>query len=236
MCTSESWLDPSTFRIAFDITNKAASATVTAPTVQQRKLLRPLSGGWCFFQRLRILCGGTIVEDITDFARTREMFSLLMAKDSKVNADAEGFGLDPFNYKTAKEINNFPGISEGESQTIMFTPLSGLLSQQKYVPVRKAALTFELELISNYTDPFVLNNVAGEYFTEDNTSNEWVISNVQAKCDIITLDNELENSYTQLLMSGKTLPINYSTYITQFRLLVLVLLRDWFYTLDCKTN
>ena len=120
-------------------------------------------------------------------------------------------------YDTTKNDANFPGIPEGESQTIMFTPLSGLLSQQKYVPLRTAALTFELELISNYTDPFVLNTMTTGVFTQQNTSNQWAISNVQARCDIIMLDNELENSYSQLLMSGKTLPINYSTYITQFQ-------------------
>ena len=48
VCTSESWMDPSTFRIAFDVTNKATTPTVTTG-VQPNKLLRPLSGGWCFF-------------------------------------------------------------------------------------------------------------------------------------------------------------------------------------------
>ena len=32
--------------------------------------------------------------------------------------------------------------------------------------------------------------------------------------DIVTLDNELQNSYTKHVLEGKTLPINYSTYIT----------------------
>ena len=95
-----------------------------------------------FFQRLRVLCGGTIVEDITDFARTQEMFTLLMAKDSKVNLDAEGFWIDPFNYNTAKTELNFPGIPEGQSQTIMLTPLSGLLSQQKYGPIKNGCSYF----------------------------------------------------------------------------------------------
>ena len=39
--------------------------------------------------------------------------------------------------------------------------------------------------------------------------------NVQLKCDLITLDNGLENEYASHLLSGKSLPINYSTFITQ---------------------
>ena len=38
---------------------------------------------------------------------------------------------------------------------------------------------------------------------------------MQLKCDLITLDNGLENEYSQHLLSGKSLPINYSTFITQ---------------------
>ena len=156
------------------------------------------------------------MEDISDFARTQEMFVTLQSKNSKVNVDAEGFALDPYNYTTSETAANFHGIYGGEFQTVMFTPLSGILSQPKYIPLRYAPLTFELELISSNTDPFVLNSV-GTVFTTANTSNAWSLSNVQIKCDLVTLDNELENSYSQLLMSGKTLPINYSTYIPQYQ-------------------
>ena len=32
--------------------------------------------------------------------------------------------------------------------------------------------------------------------------------------DVVTLDNGLQNSYAEHVLSGKSLPINYSTYIT----------------------
>ena len=214
--TSEGWLDPSTLRVMFDVNNTATSAG---------KMLRPLSGGHSFFQRLRILCGGTIVEDISDYNRVAEMFTTLISKDSKVNIDAEGFGFDPFSYKTstaydsinasAQSVSNFPGLPGGQSQTILFTPLSGLLSQPKWIALRYAPITIELELCKDKAEPFVLVGVAP--FTPLNTSDEWSLSNVQIKCDILTLDNELENGYTQLLMSGKSIPINYSTYISQYQ-------------------
>ena len=63
-------MDPSTLRISFDVLNMAEAAV----------LLRPLSGGWSFFRRLRILCGGVIVEDISEFNRTQELFTTLINK------------------------------------------------------------------------------------------------------------------------------------------------------------
>ena len=146
VANSDGWMDPSTLRISFDVLNTADAAV----------LLRPLSGGWSFFRRLRILCGGVIIEDISEFNRTQELFTTLINKNSKVNIDAEGFGLSPFDYTTAETIANFPGIAGGQSQTITFTPLSGILSQPKYLPLRYAPLTFELELVSDNTLPFVL--------------------------------------------------------------------------------
>ena len=59
--TGHDWLDPSTFRIMFQL-NNAAVQTSGSPT----KILEPLS--WnpaCFFRRARIICGGIVVEDIT---------------------------------------------------------------------------------------------------------------------------------------------------------------------------
>lgn len=37
----------------------------------------------------------------------------------------------------------------------------------------------------------------------------------QVKCDVCTLDNALDNEYAAHLLSGKSIPINFSTYITQ---------------------
>ena len=65
------------------------------------------------------------------------------------------------------------------------------------------------------TIPFVLNTIAP--FTPNNTSNDWSLSNVQIKCDILVLDNALSNSYTKLLMGVSVLPINYSTYVPMYQ-------------------
>ena len=123
--------------------------------------------------------------------------------------------MSPFDYTTAESLANFPGIAGGQTQTIIFTPLSGILSQSKYLPLRYCPLVFELELVSDNTLPFVLNTILP--FTLTNTSNSWKIQNVQIKVDVCTLDNQLENQYTEKLLSGQSFPINYSTYISQFQ-------------------
>ena len=38
-------------------------------------------------------------------------------------------------------------------------------------------------------------------------------------CDLVTLDSALQNSYAEHVLSGKALPINYGTYVTQFQTL-----------------
>ena len=40
----------------------------------------------------------------------------------------------------------------------------------------------------------------------------WDITGAQVKCDFLALDNSLENEYASHLLSGKTLPINFSTW------------------------
>ena len=104
----------------------------------------------------------------------------------------------------------------GQSQTVLFKPLSGILNQNKMIPLHNCPVTLELELVHDSTEPIVsyLSGLATDDFKADNTSLLWQIQNVQAKCDICTLDNQLDNSYAEHLLSGKALPINYNTYVS----------------------
>ena len=77
-------------------------------------------------------------------------------------------------------------------------------------------IAIELELVDNRNEA-----ILSEFPTEDttiaqaNTSNNWEIVNCEVKVDFCTLDNALDNSYAEHLLSGKSLPINYSTYVSQ---------------------
>ena len=89
-----------------------------------------------------------------------------------------------------------------KSRRLGMSLCSGLLNQTKMLPIRYCPLELESEIVNAVGD-----SQAG--------SLSWKISDVQLKCDLVTLDNALGNSYAEHLLSGKALPINYGTYISQ---------------------
>jgi hypothetical protein len=206
LLTGDGWLDPSTFRIMFDVRNNDTVG----------KKLYVLGGPHCFFRRMRILTGGTLVEDIDNYHRIHEMMNLFVAYESKVNQYAEAFGnhwdFDDGDYSNANSIKS------NQSLTVLFKPLSGLLNQNKMLPVRYAPITIELELDDSVMSPIVDPAADGaDTYTSTNTSTDWQIENVQVKVDMCTLDNALDNSYAQHLLSGKSLPISYNTFVSQLQ-------------------
>jgi hypothetical protein len=79
-----------------------------------------------------------------------------------------------------------------------------------------------------------------------NNSTTWTIQNPQIKADICVLDSALSNEYSGLLLSGRSLPINYSSFVCQLQSIsgqqpsvnitrALSRLKSVFVTLD-KTN
>jgi len=220
LLTGDNWLDPSTFRVMFDLNNLETTIG---------KSLRPLGGPWCFFRRLRVLCAGQLVEDIMDYNRIHEMMHVMIASESRANDAAEAFGnlWDSQSwYRGGLDIRNFQGIMGDNKMTVLFKPLCGILSQNKMLPLRYAPITLELELVDDATEPILSNftqnpdlivNGHDYNFKDSNTSLKWSISNVQVKCDVCTLDNALDNSYAQHLLSGKSLPISYNTFVSQIQ-------------------
>ena len=145
LLTGDNWLDPSTLRIMFTLNNDEASGSA--------KRLRPLSGPHSFFRRMRILAAGQLVEDIDNYNRIHEMMSLLVARDSRNNDAAEAFGQtwDAQGWRNGHlTAENFSGITANSSLQVLFTPLSGLLNQNKMLPIRYAPITIELELVDTF--------------------------------------------------------------------------------------
>ena len=215
--TGNDWVDPATFRIAFTLNNKDTTAA---------HVLRPLGGPHQFFRRVRLLIGGAIVEDIDFYNRCHEMFHVCTQGTNRDNDDAEAFGarIDSnyyidINGNTTATPANYPGIAGNRSRTVFFKPLLGILNQSKYLPIRYAPITLELELVNNFTDPIIdFATVGGNaQWTAANTSTSWTITDVQAKMDLCTLDNVLDNEYAQHVLAGKALHINYNTYISQLQ-------------------
>ena len=88
------------------------------------KRLRPISP-WFFFKKMRITAGGALVEDISEYSRTHEMFHMMKPADIRDNDTTEGF-----EYREGAIDNpttaNMAGIKGGSKKTVCFTPLSGL--------------------------------------------------------------------------------------------------------------
>ena len=215
LLTGDQWLDPSTFRIMFDLQNMDTGNN-------NNKLLRPLGGPHTFFRRMRILANGAIIEDIDNYNRVHEMFRILEAEDTNKNNDAEAFGQRVDKYTTF-DTEKIAGIKPNQTQTVLFKPCSGLFNQPKMLPIRYMPITIELEIVHDNTEPVVsvttngLNNFDITDGAGGNTSTSWQIQNVQVKVDTVTLDNQLDNSYAEHLLSGKALPINYQTYVSQMQ-------------------
>ena len=88
------------------------------------------------------------------------------------------------------------------SQNVLFKPLSGILNQRKYLPIRLMPITIELQLVDNPLTPIV-SHMGAQGFADTDTSTQWQIMNVQLKCDLVTLDSGLNESYIKLLEEGK---------------------------------
>ncbi len=227
-------MDPSTIRFGFTLQNLDAT---------NNHQLRTLSGPWSFFRRMRITCGGQVVEDIDNYARTHEMFEVLSSQARQQDDKNQGFGVqyDILRNRDAGfekprlgsfqvDIGNplypntiikpYRGIPPGDSKTVYFKPLAGIFNQHKFKPLRYCPIQIEFEVVNSMNDPIIYStnpNGAVGCFLPNALSNQWLISNIQFKCDLVTLDNGLENEYAAHLLSGKSLPISYDTYITQYQ-------------------
>jgi hypothetical protein len=117
----------------------------------------------------------------------------------------------------SKEAYDYQGIHT--SKTVLFTPLLGVLGCDKYLPLRyMGGLTIELELINDPFECLLSDSTSGLVLSDAQMSKIWTISDFQCKCDVIQLDNELNNSYVSHLLSGQALAINYNTYVSQMQM------------------
>lgn len=203
------YLDPSTFKVQFDIVNTDADAL---------KILRPISSAHCFIRRARLFVGGVLCEDVDDYNRYAEMMQNLGAADSNDNIDADCTG-DRFDYVAAADgappmsaASKYAGI-KGASQkmTVSIKPFLGLLRQKKYLNLNFCPLVLELEIENDETAPLI-KGIDGTAFPLADTSAKWQIKDPKVKVDLVQLDSALDNHYSEVLLqqNGK-FQINYQT-------------------------
>jgi hypothetical protein len=168
---------------------------------------------------------GQVIEDIMDYNRVSEMFDILSPPQTRSNTKVEGFG-----YNWTNELITDPNEIKGihVRQTVCFKPLCGILMQTKFIPLRYCPLEIELELAN--ADDRLITTSNGVLDTATDTtvktrfegsiSKAHHLEMCQLKADVCTLDNALNNSYTEHLLNGRNLPIVYNTFISNIRTIV----------------
>jgi hypothetical protein len=195
---------------------------------------------------MRVLVGNQLVEDIYQFNKVSYMFDTLRARHVRENEDCEAFE-DRFDQPIFQDIfawaedklptarttsgnvmgylgEEYQSVPSLSSKTVSFRPLSGLVNCGKLIPLQYAPITIELEVCNSITDPIMsVNDEACGVVCKTvgslikNTSQDWRIENPNIKCDVCVLDSALNNEYAALLLSGKALPINISSYVLQMQ-------------------
>ena len=158
--TGDGWLDPSTVRVAYTLMNNETDAA---------RRLRPISGPWSFFRRLRCTASGAICDDIDYYNRLHEQMHIVTSEANRNNDGIEGFDVrwDSNGVYKVWSTDVTPYISGGQSRTVSFEPLCGILNQPKFIPLSYCPLSLELEVVTNPTDAII--SVASSDLTAANT-------------------------------------------------------------------
>jgi len=216
------WLDPSSVRIQYKITNTSTSA---APNTED---LYPIKAHG-FFNRLRIMTRSSLIEDIGDYNRVHEIFQSLKPENEVKSELIEGFrastnlGIQIPAEGSPLPFESFTQIKQGNSMVVSFAPLSGLLNQSHYIPLSFIPLEIELELstdpLANIIDKAsgsVLN--AGHYPQGFDVSESWSLSEFKILCDQKYFSPMYNNIFINMMTQENgsyKIPINNYTSIYQ---------------------
>ena len=139
--TGDQWLDPSTFRVAFQLNNNNGVDANDFQIMVQPLSFNPAS----FFRRCRLIAGGQIVEDIDDFSRLSLMLTDLLPEDDQHNIACEGFGNFGFvKDEAAQATDERKGYRQDDydrsgnvflARRVQFKPMLGLLNQERLLPL-----------------------------------------------------------------------------------------------------
>jgi hypothetical protein len=200
------WLDPSSVRVQFNVRNNGG---FTAASKNEQLFMT--GGAHSFFRRLRVLSRGIVIHDITEYNRVHEMFSYFKSPAVTENELSESIMIkDSFGSHYQPDIisgfasqGTTTGINAGQYQTVMFKPFCGILMQEKYLPLKYCPLSFELEVVSDAKEPIVekgAKDYAAGFYTAALVSESWQLENFRVRCDLLKLDNSLQNEFDNKLL------------------------------------
>ena len=131
------------------------------------------------FRRVRLIGNGSaMIEDIEEYGRVHQMFSLLQSSERRYNAHTEGWGTEKIHTATFDSPGDPDPIPGNKSRTVVVKLLSSFLTQGKAIPLNMVPVVIELELAG-----------ADEAFW--GIGNDWYITQFRLVADVFTLDNVL---------------------------------------------
>ena len=178
------WLDGSTLRLAFTISNTRKDGSITPVVDSPASLLR----------RVRVIANGSaVVEDVEEYGRVYQMFAEMLPAQKRFTNISDGWVAT---YATASLNAPFATdpIPEGGSREVVVTLLSSFLSQGKMIPLSLLPISIECEL----------DDVNAAF---DGELNLWEITRPRLLGDVCDLDQALANSYAKHILDGKSLPM-----------------------------
>ena len=214
---AQNMLDLSTFRLAFELTNTDGA-----------RLLWPQGHpGQCWFQRVRIYIGGTLIEDILLANRVSGMLDLLKPANRRwseslellgsVGEDVAGSG-QTAGY-TAGPMN--AQLGAGSKRTIVSPIFAGLFATHYLLPGR-FPLTIELELVNNPNQCCAAQTWGGgDPEVPVALSQTFEITNARILCDVVSVDNAVNEELSRVLLAGGALPLHLTSYSNTMHNLIL---------------
>jgi hypothetical protein len=194
--SSSEWLDPSTILLSFLITNTDATNALWAATAESS----------CLFDRMQVRLGSTLIEDIQDYGELAHiMTKLSMSPQKKMDAAQLGFGTQAASvngsYFLAGQNDKQTIAASGSKRVYMKFDLSGLFSQQKWIPLFALGgqgLQIQLSL-APANQATIISNGGTTY------SQGYTLSDIRLLADMCSLSGELQESYNAAFLNGTSL-------------------------------
>ena len=179
------WLEGDTLRLIFTLHNASTDALLTPITDSPAGM----------FRRVRLIGNGSaMIEDIEEYGRVHEMFTMLQSSGRRFNTHTEGWGSSAALHQHTFDDPGAPDpIDANKARTVVVKLLSSFLTQGKAIPLNMVPVVIEIELAD-----------ADQAFS--GTGNSWYITQPRLVGDVLTLDNALQNSYASHILQGKQLP------------------------------
>jgi hypothetical protein len=188
----EDFIDPSSLRVQYTITNLEAN-----------KYLRPVTGPWALWQQCYCRSGGVELDNIPHYGRWHNQYGWL-----HLDREAQwgSVGIEGFHVSRANTKNPFKPdvgqLSGNVSITVMHRLHLSLLSSGKLLPVQNmGGLEIELSMVNDLNDFLQAASVGG------NGTQSFIVSDAQILYDSYTLDSAILQSFYSSLLSNKVLSI-----------------------------